>query len=167
MEGTEEVRFCNQCNLNVYNISAMTRKEALSLIQQTEGRLCIKLYRRYDGTIITSNCPQGLRFLQQRLTRFSSTILAAFLSVPAWLTNTYASPITDGQSAQHFSKKSGQNKRHRRIKRNKQVTPTMGVMVSLEVPPVISPTIPFMDTSLAPPAKIEINIPPPPPMKEP
>jgi hypothetical protein len=32
MIGDDRMRFCNQCNLNVYNISAMTKAEAESFI---------------------------------------------------------------------------------------------------------------------------------------
>ena len=46
MIGSERVRFCGQCKLNVYNLSSMTKTEAESLIAQTEGRLCVRFYRR-------------------------------------------------------------------------------------------------------------------------
>lgn len=42
----ERVRFCSQCNLNVYNLSDMSRQEAEDLITKTEGRLCVRFYRR-------------------------------------------------------------------------------------------------------------------------
>jgi hypothetical protein len=81
MPGTEQVRFCNQCNLHVYNISAMTRKQAEAVIAETEGRLCTKLYRRADGTIITRDCPIGLRAVRRRVTRAASATLSAALSL--------------------------------------------------------------------------------------
>ena len=39
MIGSERVRFCGQCSLNVYNLSAMSRSDAESLIARNEGRL--------------------------------------------------------------------------------------------------------------------------------
>ena len=39
MIGSERMRFCGQCSLNVYNLSSMTRSEAESLIARNEGRL--------------------------------------------------------------------------------------------------------------------------------
>ena len=51
MLGDERVRFCGQCSLNVYNLSSMTRAYAEALIARTEGRLCVKFYRRFDGSI--------------------------------------------------------------------------------------------------------------------
>src|SRR3954468_19597841 len=61
MEGDERRRFCGQCQLHVYNLSAMTRAEATALVSGTEGRLCAGFYRRADGTILTRDCPVGLR----------------------------------------------------------------------------------------------------------
>ena len=52
MIGSERMRFCGECNLNVYNLSGMTRSEAESLIARNEGRLCVRFYRRGDGSTI-------------------------------------------------------------------------------------------------------------------
>ena len=60
MLGDERVRFCGACAKHVYNISRMQREEALGLIQQTEGNICIRLYRRHDGTVQVEDCPVGL-----------------------------------------------------------------------------------------------------------
>ena len=67
MEGSDRVRYCKACKLNVYNLSEMTAREAAALIQTTEGRLCIGYYMRADGSIITRNCPIGLRRIRKRL----------------------------------------------------------------------------------------------------
>jgi hypothetical protein len=80
MIGNEQVRFCGQCNLNVYNLSGMTKPEAEHLVAQTEGRLCIRYYRRADGTILTKNCPVGLRALKRRLSRIANVSISAVLS---------------------------------------------------------------------------------------
>jgi hypothetical protein len=85
MMGDERVRFCQQCSLNVYNLSSMTRREAESLISNTEGRLCVRYYRRQDGTILTNNCPVGLRAIKRRLSRAASAMLSAVLSFFAGL----------------------------------------------------------------------------------
>ncbi|MDQ3180089.1 MAG: ankyrin repeat domain-containing protein, partial [Acidobacteriota bacterium] len=42
MRGNAQVRFCSHCNLNVNNLSAMTRKEALKLVRKSEGRICVQ-----------------------------------------------------------------------------------------------------------------------------
>ena len=63
----DRVRFCSQCNMNVYNLSEMTRSEAEALINHTEGRLCVRFYRRADGTILTRDCPVGLKAIKRRV----------------------------------------------------------------------------------------------------
>src|SRR5919197_4707429 len=79
MAGDERMRYCGQCNLHVYNLSGMTRKEAEALITNTEGRLCVRFYRRADGTILTRNCPVGLRALKRRVARTAGAMLSAVL----------------------------------------------------------------------------------------
>jgi hypothetical protein len=74
MIGSERVRFCGQCSLNVYNLSGMTRSEAESLIVRTYGRLCIRFYRRGDGSIITKDCPVGLRAIRRRVSYVAKAI---------------------------------------------------------------------------------------------
>lgn len=97
MIGDERVRFCGQCSLNVYNLSAMTKQDAERLVTQTEGRLCVRFYRRADGTILTNNCPVGLRALKRRLSRIASasasaviTFFAGILAIAGWR----ASPLS-------------------------------------------------------------------------
>lgn len=63
MIGTRRVRYCHQCRLSVYNLSAMSREEAESMIQGREGRLCVRFFRRADGTMLTQDCPIGRRHL--------------------------------------------------------------------------------------------------------
>jgi hypothetical protein len=60
MAGDERTRFCADCSKHVYNIAAMTAEEATSLILSSEGRLCVQIYRRHDGTVLTADCPVGL-----------------------------------------------------------------------------------------------------------
>lgn len=77
MKGDDRVRYCGECRLNVYNISAMTRDEAEALIAGSEGRLCARLYRRADGTVITSDCPIGLRWARMKAAKAAARIAAA------------------------------------------------------------------------------------------
>lgn len=66
MAGDDRVRHCCDCRLSVYNIAEMGREEAIRLIQDTEGRLCVRLHRRPDGTLITRDCPRGLRAVRRK-----------------------------------------------------------------------------------------------------
>ncbi|MEM7205146.1 MAG: hypothetical protein AAF628_33135 [Planctomycetota bacterium] len=61
MAGDDRTRFCDQCQLNVYNLGGMTREEGEALVRNAEGRLCVRLVRREDGTVMTQECPVGLR----------------------------------------------------------------------------------------------------------
>ncbi len=79
MTGNDRVRFCQQCDLNVYNLSGMSRREAETLINNTESRLCIRFYRRADGTILTRDCPTGLRAIRRRVSRITTAVASAVL----------------------------------------------------------------------------------------
>ena len=81
MEGDDRVRFCGHCRLNVFNISELSRNEAEALIASAEGGLCARLYRRADGSILTKDCPVGLRALRQRMTRRAAAVVAAVVSI--------------------------------------------------------------------------------------
>jgi hypothetical protein len=77
MQGDAQVRFCSLCSKNVYNISALSRAEAENLIRSSkEGRLCVRFYQRSDGTVLTDNCPVGLRSIRRRLKWMASGVAA-------------------------------------------------------------------------------------------
>jgi hypothetical protein len=83
MYGDDRRRFCAECKLNVYNLSGMTRDEAERLVMNSEGRLCVRFFRRKDGTILTQDCPVGWKAVKKRATRVAvafSSILAGFLA---------------------------------------------------------------------------------------
>lgn len=83
MSGDDEVRFCDQCQLHVYDISRLTRGQAEALISRTEGRICARLFRRADGTILTKDCPVGLRAFRRRIARMATAAVTALLSLSA------------------------------------------------------------------------------------
>jgi len=85
MYGDNRVRFCGQCSQNVYNLSAMSREEAEDLIRRTEGRLCVRFYKRKDGTILTRNCSVGVQAIKDKLTSTRTTIIAAVMTFLAYL----------------------------------------------------------------------------------
>lgn len=66
MKGDDRVRHCPSCRLNVYNISAMTRREAAALITAREGSICVRMLRRTDGTLISQDCRERLRTARKR-----------------------------------------------------------------------------------------------------
>ena len=81
MAGDERRRFCDLCQLNVYNFSEMTAQEVQKLIAESEGRICGRLYKRADGTVLTKDCPVGLRAYQKRAVRLAGAALAAILGL--------------------------------------------------------------------------------------
>ena len=85
MIGSERMRFCGLCSLNVYNLSSMSRSEAESLIARNEGRLCVRFYRRRDGSIITKDCPVGLRAIRRRVSYVAKAIGSMVLGLFAGL----------------------------------------------------------------------------------
>ena len=64
--GDGRVRFCGQCRQNVYNVEAMSRVEARRLITAREGRVCVRILRRPDGTVVTADCWARLRAARRR-----------------------------------------------------------------------------------------------------
>jgi hypothetical protein len=87
MAGDERVRFCDGCRKNVYNLSAMNRTEAEDLVREMEGRLCVRFYQRRDGTVLTDNCPVGVRkaraWLSMQLAGIAATCATLFALLPA------------------------------------------------------------------------------------
>jgi len=45
----------------------MTEDEGERLIIENEGTLCARIYRRFDGTVLTRDCPVGLRAVRKRI----------------------------------------------------------------------------------------------------
>src|SRR4051812_30539490 len=88
MRGDERVRFCDHCSMNVYNLSAMTREAAERLLAEREGRLCVRLYRRLDGTVITADCGGGWRLAVKRVGRAAAagvaTVVCLLLAQVTW-----------------------------------------------------------------------------------
>lgn len=67
MLGDERVRFCLSCEKNVYNLSSMTKDDAEALLRERLGDdLCVRFYQRADGTILTQDCPVGVKKKQRK-----------------------------------------------------------------------------------------------------
>jgi hypothetical protein len=73
MHGGEQVRHCGQCRQNVYNVASLTRAEAMRLVG---ARACLRIYRRADNTVLTSDCRERLRAARKKgLLIFAGTLL--------------------------------------------------------------------------------------------
>ena len=101
MTGDDRVRHCDLCRLNVYDLSGMGRAEAEELIRGTEGRLCGRLHRRADGTVLTRDCPEGrLRALRRRAAAVLAVAVFGLLTVAGWASGR-TGPRRDWRSATH------------------------------------------------------------------
>ena len=73
MPGDEQVRHCGHCRQNVYNVASLTRAEAVRLVG---ARACLRIYRRPDNTVLTSDCRERLRAARKKgLVIFAGTLL--------------------------------------------------------------------------------------------
>lgn len=79
MPGTERIRNCGDCKKNVYNISDMTEKEAEAFLRENNTSKCVTYFQRQDGTILTDDCPVGLRQIRNAW-RNTRRVAALFLS---------------------------------------------------------------------------------------
>jgi hypothetical protein len=58
----------------------MSRDAAEKLVASREGRMCVQLYRRADGAVVTRDCSR-LRAAAERATRFAARSTVAIFSV--------------------------------------------------------------------------------------
>lgn len=79
MDGDERVRFCSQCKQNVYNLSDMTREQAEDLVRERAGRVCVRFFRRRDGTMLMRDCPVGLAAWRRKLILAFTALAAAIV----------------------------------------------------------------------------------------
>src|SRR5688572_6362848 len=79
MVGNEKVRFCTHCAKSVNNLSTMTRKEALRLVRNSNGRLCI----RYIKDPVTGAPVYAGQLFQisRRSPRMALSVMTASLSL--------------------------------------------------------------------------------------
>src|SRR4051812_22035343 len=56
MRGDNLSRYCDQCSQQVYDVSELTRAEAVRLVTGADDLPCLRLYRRQDGRVMTSDC---------------------------------------------------------------------------------------------------------------
>jgi hypothetical protein len=146
LSGDDRVRFCSHCRLNVYNLSDMPRAEAEQLVREREGRLCVRFYRRRDGTVLTDNCPVGLRAARRWLLAHLGGVTAAFGMI------TLFAPLA---RAEHLQKL-----RNSEIARHEPFRTLFAWMTPPSPPPVTGRMV-MMGAMAAPPTPVT----PPPPAR--
>lgn len=78
MYGNDRQRFCSHCELNVYNLSDMTQAEAEKFLVNSEGRVCLRVFRRSDGTVLMQDCPVGWQKIKRRVSHMATAVFALF-----------------------------------------------------------------------------------------
>jgi hypothetical protein len=81
MVGDERQKFCGSCQKNVYNLSGMTKDEAENLLLNAEGRLCVRFYKRADGTVLTQDCPVGWAAFKRRVSKTAAAFASLMFGV--------------------------------------------------------------------------------------
>lgn len=81
MTGDDRTRFCGECRQHVYNLSELSREEAEALVAGREGRLCVRFFVRFDGTMMTRDCPVGWRAVKRRMARIGAAAAALLFAV--------------------------------------------------------------------------------------
>src|SRR4051812_25375206 len=76
MAGGGGLRHCAHCDKKVHDLSALTAEEAVELLRAGEGQVCVQIYRRPDGTVLTADPRPTPR---RRLWALASSVAAVVL----------------------------------------------------------------------------------------
>lgn len=159
MKGNDRVRFCGQCRLNVYNISAMSPEEAETLIAETEGRLCVRFFRGPDGTVLTRDC-SGPRLARARRRLAVAAGVAALM---------FGQAVALVSGSAHVSgRDNGAIPRidldgmTRRARRSLSTMPLVGRFISPPLSPLMGAVAVMGDIAIAPPPPAPVPAPPQP-----
>lgn len=102
MVGDDRRRFCGQCNRHVFNLSGMTREEAEALVGGGEGP-CVRYFVRADGTVLTADCPVGVRAARRRLAAVGAALTSLLGVVGGALGWRATSECDDGRDRGWFA----------------------------------------------------------------
>ncbi len=109
MTGDDRMRHCDACNKDVYNLSGMTRGEAEALVTERNGDLCVRYFRRKDGTILPTDCTIGVQRRRRRrwIVAAGATLLAGgvvVVAAPRYMAPSYSetmgAPVFDDSQEQ-------------------------------------------------------------------
>jgi hypothetical protein len=142
----DRVHFCAGCKKNVYNLSAMSQTQAEGLLRKHEGHLCVRYYKRTDGTILTQNCPVGQAALRMQMIARSKRVAlatAALIAITALgemqpgyrrtaVTGQYYSPPTIFEELADSVQQELESIKKRRVTATPQQQQTFPLMGSLD-----------------------------------
>ncbi len=113
MLGDDQTRFCNECNKQVYNLSAMTRRRAEAIIEASHGKLCARVTREADGTVLVTDDfilpTPNLHHLNRRASPIASAVVSAMMAIsPVVVAQTHSqTEKPDSVISQNGQKKPG------------------------------------------------------------
>lgn len=126
MTGDDKKRFCHSCEKNVHNLSSMSDQEISDLLSRPDN-VCVRLYKRHDGTILTEDCPIGLEKVKSHLKR--KQFIAAFFCLMTLIFS--------------FQLKAGERALKGKVAISQEMPEIMGdvmIMGGLTAPPIPEPT---------------------------
>ncbi|MFT5358520.1 MAG: hypothetical protein ACI9KE_005759 [Polyangiales bacterium] len=90
-------RHCAMCIQDVFDLSTMTREAAEALLFESTGQVCVRFYRRGDGTVVTSDCTpvrhRALRRTASGALKMGTRVASACLAMLAALGVTRAAGV--------------------------------------------------------------------------
>src|SRR5690606_7914305 len=96
MHGDDRARMCGECSTMVYNLEGLAEDEIFDIIGDGSERVCVRLRRRTDGTVITRDCPKGLAAYRKRVGRLAAAAFAAILGFVSYSAAQFR-PYNDSQ----------------------------------------------------------------------
>lgn len=82
MAGNEQVRFCTHCEKSVHNLSAMTRKDALRLVRDSAGGLCVRFHSAPSGRTLHEPATK-LHLITRRASKMAAGAFGAAVALGA------------------------------------------------------------------------------------
>lgn len=154
MVGDEKVRFCNSCQKNVYDLSELSPKQAVDLLEEKDYKLCVRVLRRNQAPEVLIRESSFLkRFVSVSIKPLVSTVLALFLGVSILALDIGASQIKTEKHRKTKIKlakfKKIVKRKYRRAARSTITAATRGT----------APSVKRMKT---PPVEYDMGDPPPP-----
>jgi hypothetical protein len=137
MKGNGRARFCEHCSKHVYNLSGMTAGEAVALFREKEGRMCVRVYQRADGTVLHGkDCPVGVARYRQRMRAFWGAGVSAMVLMFAHVRAFAASPDDQSRTRNEAAVRAAQESVRSQFAEGFDPRgPTMGDLIPIHTPP--------------------------------
>ena len=95
MTGSEQSRFCQQCEKSVLNLTEMTNDEVREVVTSGES-ICVRMRRQPDGTIVTRDTAKARQsgWFRRHMNAIATSVAASLALVGCSRDNTVSSPIS-------------------------------------------------------------------------